>query len=103
MSVFSNEHLDKLAFILYDRPAGRNIIGYAIEKIEQLRAGIERLRSANKQLVEGIASITRNKNEEIERLRAEMQGAKADAWDEGYQDHQAMIEGIARKPSNPYR
>ena len=27
----------------------------------------------------------------------------ADAWDEGYQDHQAMIEGIARKPSNPYR
>lgn len=70
MSVSSTEHLDKLAFILYDRPAGRNVIGYAIEKIEQLRAGIERLRSANKQLVEGIASITRNKNEEIERLRA---------------------------------
>jgi len=40
---------------------------------------------------------------EIERLRAEMQSAKADAWEEGYQDHQEMIEGIARKPSNPYR
>ena len=44
MSVFSTEHLDKLAFILYDRPAGRNVIGYAIEKIEQLRADNERLR-----------------------------------------------------------
>jgi hypothetical protein len=40
---------------------------------------------------------------EIERLRAEMQSAKADAWDEGHQDHKEMIDGIARKPSNPYR
>lgn len=40
---------------------------------------------------------------ENERLREEMQSAKADAWDEGYQDHKEMIEGIARKPSNPYR
>ena len=38
-----------------------------------------------------------------ERLREELQSAKADAWDEGYQDHKEMIEGIARKPSNPYR
>lgn len=45
MSVSSTEHLDKLAFILYDRPAGRNVIGYAIEKIEQLRADNERLRA----------------------------------------------------------
>lgn len=44
MSVSSTEHLDKLAFILHDRPAGRNVIGYAIEKIEQLRADNERLR-----------------------------------------------------------
>lgn len=40
---------------------------------------------------------------EIERLRAENKSAKADAWDEGYQDHADMIDGIARKPSNPYR
>ena len=40
---------------------------------------------------------------EIERLRAEMQSAKADAWDDGYEAHRQMIEGIARKPSNPYR
>lgn len=40
---------------------------------------------------------------EIERLRGEMQSAKADAWDDGYEDHRQMIEGIARKPSNPYR
>jgi hypothetical protein len=40
---------------------------------------------------------------EVERLRAEMQSAKADAWDDGYEAHRQMIEGIARKPSNPYR
>lgn len=50
MSVSSTEHLDKLAFILYDRPAGRNVIGYAIEKIEQLRADNERLRAENERL-----------------------------------------------------
>lgn len=27
----------------------------------------------------------------------------AEAWDDGYEDHRQMIEGIARKPSNPYR
>jgi len=43
------------------------------------------------------------KDAEIERLRAEMQSAKADAWDDGYEAHRQMIEGIARKPSNPYR
>lgn len=53
MSVFSNEHLDKLAFILYDRPAGRNVIGYAIEKIEQLRADNERLREAMTDMLGG--------------------------------------------------
>ena len=40
---------------------------------------------------------------EIERLREEMQGAKADAWDDGCEAHRQMIDGIARKPSNPYR
>jgi hypothetical protein len=40
---------------------------------------------------------------EVERLRAEMQSAKADAWDDGYGAQRQMIEVIARKPSNPYR
>jgi len=40
---------------------------------------------------------------EYELLRADILDLKADAWDEGYQDHRDMIEGIARKPSNPYR
>jgi len=40
---------------------------------------------------------------EVERLREEMQSAKADAWEDGYEAHRQMIEGIARKPSNPYR
>lgn len=55
MSVSSTEHLDKLAFILYDRPAGRNVIGYAIEKIEQLRADNERLRAENERLREALS------------------------------------------------
>ena len=37
MNVSSTEHLNKLDMILYDRPAGRNIIGHAIETIENLR------------------------------------------------------------------
>jgi len=37
VSVSSTEHLDRLAFILYDRPAGRNVIGHAIDTIERLR------------------------------------------------------------------
>lgn len=51
MSVSSTEHLDKLAFILYDRPAGRNVIGYAIEMIEQLRADNERLRADRRERI----------------------------------------------------
>jgi hypothetical protein len=39
------------------------------EEIADLRAEIERLRAANKQLVDGIDTITRRKQEEIERLR----------------------------------
>lgn len=46
---------------------------------------------------------------EIERLREEVQTAKADGWDEGYADKdaepsEAMIERGLRKPAtNPYR
>ncbi len=39
------------------------------EENKLLRAEIERLRATNKQLVEGIDTITRRKQEEIERLR----------------------------------
>lgn len=38
MSVSSTKHLDRLNAILYRRPAGRNIIGFAIDEIERLRA-----------------------------------------------------------------
>jgi len=56
------------------------------------------------QLIEmSLGEYVARKNAEIERLRAEMQSAKADAWEEGYQDHKEMIEGTARKPRNPYR
>lgn len=44
MSVSSIEHLDKLDAILYGRPAGRNIIGYAIEEIKRLRAELAECR-----------------------------------------------------------
>ena len=37
MSVSSTEQLDSLNAILYDRPAGRNIIGHAIDTILRLR------------------------------------------------------------------
>lgn len=37
MSVSSTENLHILDAILYDRPAGRNIIDYAIETIKELR------------------------------------------------------------------
>lgn len=49
-----------------------------------------------------LAEVDRQRAE-IKRLREEMQGAKADAWDDGYEAHRQMIDGIARKPSNPYR
>jgi hypothetical protein len=42
MSVTSTEQLDKLSAILYDRQAGRNIIGHAIDTITALRAEVER-------------------------------------------------------------
>ena len=59
-----------------------------------------------RQAADEIESLTRERDEaraEVERLREEMQSAKADAWDDGYEAHRQMIEGIARKPSNPYR
>lgn len=68
MSVSSTEHLDKLAFILYDRPAGRNIIGYAIEKIEQLRADNERLRAE----IERLTRERDNAREAVELLTKDL-------------------------------
>jgi hypothetical protein len=41
MSVSSTEDLDRLDRILYTRPAGRNIISYAIEELERLRAELK--------------------------------------------------------------
>jgi hypothetical protein len=102
MSVSSTEHLDKLAFILYDRPSGRNIIGYAIEKIEQLRADLATKQGCCDGAAAQDAHIRREREEhraQIERLRAEMQSAKADAWDEG--EESAFVWGSAK--ANPYR
>jgi len=91
----------------------RRRMAEAWKEIERLREDNERLRAdlATQQgCCDGAAAqdahIRREREEhraQIERLREEMQSAKADAWDDGYQDHKEMIEGIARKPSNPYR
>jgi len=48
MSVTSTENLDKLEFILHDRPAGRNIIDHAIDTIESLRKEVWRLKEQNR-------------------------------------------------------
>ena len=48
MSVSSTEHLDQLDAVLYDRPAGRNIIGHAIDTIAELRAEVARLKEQNR-------------------------------------------------------
>ena len=81
MSVSSTEHLDKLAFILYDRPAGRNIIGYAIEHIEQLRADLATQQSCCDGAAAQDAHIRREREEhraEVEKLRAENERLRAD-------------------------
>jgi FtsZ-binding cell division protein ZapB len=41
MSVSSTDKLDRLAMVLYDRPAGRNIIEHAIDTIHTLREAVE--------------------------------------------------------------
>ena len=66
-----------------------------IEEIEKLRADL----AVQRGCCDGAAA----QDAHVRREREEMQSAKADAWDEGYQDHKEMIEGIARKPNNPYR
>ena len=91
----------------------RRRMAEAWKEIERLREDNERLRAdlATQQgCCDGAAAqdahIRREREEhraQIERLREEMQSAKADAWDDGYEAHRQMIEGIARKPSNPYR
>ena len=45
MSVSSTSNLQKLDAVLYDRPAGRNIVGHAIETITSLRAERDALRA----------------------------------------------------------
>lgn len=40
MSRSSLEHIDKLDTILYDRPAGRNVIGHAVVTIQKLRSDL---------------------------------------------------------------
>lgn len=43
MSVSDTKDLPRLNAILYDRPAGRNIIGHAIDTIERLRKKVAEL------------------------------------------------------------
>jgi len=47
MSVSSTEHLSRLDAILHQRPAGRNIIGYAVEEIERLRTALRGVSSCS--------------------------------------------------------
>jgi cell division protein FtsB len=89
---------------------GAEDVAILLAEVDRQRAEIERLGasilSLAKSLRASLDAAIRQRDEartEIEKLRAENERAKADAWDEGYQDHRDMIEGIARKPSNPYR
>jgi chromosome segregation ATPase len=99
MSVSSTEHLDKLAFILYDRPAGRNVIGYAIEKIEQLRADNERLRAdllTQQGCCDGAAAQDAHVRQEREEHKAEVERLRAKvAWLEKHSDEiEAKLEEL---------
>jgi hypothetical protein len=75
---------------------------YLPAEVERLRAKVERLR-ADLAIQQGCCDGAAAQDAHIRREREEMQSAKADAWDDGYEAHRQMIEGIARKPSNPYR
>ena len=81
MSVSSTESMHKLDAILHDRPAGRNIIDYAIETIKELRTRIENLQeSARKNGAFRVSWDESNANwralKEFEDL-----SVKAKAWD----------------------
>lgn len=67
-----------------------------------LLAEVDRLR-ADLATQQGCCDGAAAQDARVRREREEMQRAKADAWDDGYEAHRQMIEGIARKPSNPYR
>lgn len=68
MSVSDTQHLSALDAILYDRPAGRNIIDFAREEIEKLRAVQE---AQQRELVLRAHNQTRHL-EEVQKLRGEI-------------------------------
>ena len=80
----------------------RRRMAEAWKEIERLREDNERLR-ADLATQQGCCDGAAAQDAHVRREREEMQSAKADAWDDGYEAHRQMIEGIARKPSNPYR
>jgi hypothetical protein len=73
VSVSSTQHLDRLDSILYTRPAGRNIIGFAIDEITRLRQELQIAESFHKVAVkerdaERVSNvIMRDKLERVER------------------------------------
>lgn len=68
MSVSSTERLDELDALLPARPAGRNIIGFAIEAIKELRKDVVHWREARRTCLEAGDMM----KTEIERLRHEV-------------------------------
>lgn len=73
--VSSTEHLPELDAILYTRPAGRNIIGAAVDEIKRLRACYsgsgQRIQDLSDEV--GLLEETNKKQHaEVERLRAEV-------------------------------
>ena len=69
MSVSSTERLDELDALLPARPAGRNIIGFAIEAIKELRKDVVHWREARRTCLEAGDMM----KTEIERLRDALQ------------------------------
>jgi hypothetical protein len=89
MSVSSTEHMGGLINILYDRPAGRNVIGHAIDTIKKLRKELDTATSRIDQLEwenKGIAEwreIAKNVSDELAMVRADAERYRwwRDKWD----------------------
>jgi len=72
--------------------------------IEQIRAEHESKSNGERQYVWVLHEHRAVLLAKIDKLRAEFERARADAWDEGYGEHrERMIKAARHIPRNPYR